>query len=146
MKKIATITRNKKCYRISSYSQTVDGFWIALPPFVKLDLNIEPKILVENLLDVLSLSKINVPHPKDWEAFNQEMLKNMEVKSLTDMYKDSIECNISIKGELFTFLPTKRYGNKGRFDHLNNLEIKIPVTSANEEIYEALQQALNRCE
>ena len=143
--KTAAITKNKHNIWINSKSQTTDGLWVASTPFIKLNLDISTETLLEDLLMALNQSKLNVPHPRNWTEFNKQYLAQLGVKSLKSVYKDAIACSVSEHDQHISFLPTKRVGDRGRFDYLPEYETKVPVSSGKAEICKALEGALLKC-
>jgi len=143
--KSASITKNKTHYWIVSQSKTKDGVWIATLPFIKLDLGVSPNELIEKLFIALNCSKQNVPHPKDWKAFDNFFLNSLETKSFKDFYKNALLCEVSENENIISCLPTKNVGGKGRFDHLPELEVKVSAEASSEEIYHTLDVAFSKC-
>jgi len=145
MEKASFLIVNKKYYLINCYSQTVDGLWISVPPYIKLPLDVSEGTLTENIISALNSSKKNIPHPKDWDARKKEFLKQINEKSLSTIYKNSKKIFISRDKQEIAFMPTKNIGGKGRFDDLSEFEVKISSLQSNHEIYNSLAVAMSNC-
>ncbi|WP_214073232.1 hypothetical protein [Mucilaginibacter sp. dw_454] len=145
MKKSASIIKTKSNYWIYSQSKTTDGVWIASVPFFKSPLNVLFSELIEKLFSALDKSGNVVPHPKDLKLFDEFFSKNLEIKSKKAFYSGAKCCEVAQDNDEISLLPTINIGNKGRFDHLPSSEIVVSCLDDNQVIYDAVQEAFDKC-
>jgi hypothetical protein len=127
---------------IHSLSRIQMGGSIGSEPFIWLDGDTSLKEVVKQIIYALSMSKAGLPNPTDWKVSAKEFLKNIGLKKQSDLYKDCIHIDITIRESKMSFTPMKNLGSKG-FVNVSKEKIEISENASIEEIVKALEEALS---
>jgi hypothetical protein len=132
------------CLLLNSDSQTIAGVWLDSAPYIRIEKDATPELIIEKLFEVLNSSRIGIPHPTDWSGITKAYVHSMGYKSLKQLYKDAKNCSICCENGNLEFLPTV---NDGRgFAHKPGLIITIKSSEPIPKIYAALMEAIDKCE
>jgi hypothetical protein len=121
------------------------GAGIATEPFIWLEKGATSEQVVTASLVAMSQSKIGLPNPKDWPSFAKDFIKNIGLAKESDLYKNSISLSVLHMDKTITFSPMKNNGGKG-YVNVKDSEIKLKDDAGIEELIEAFELALSRCE
>lgn len=148
----ATIYKiSKKGYLLHVDRKTISGFYIASDPFMRIsEAEASLNTLAEAIKKVLSADNgARVPDPKNWSEFNKEFLNKTGLKSSKELHRKTIFCCLIRKEDnTIIFTPTKHAEPPDQgFSHKSKEEeITVPSASSDEEIFQALELALSKCE
>ncbi len=143
---------NKKGYLLHSDVKAISGFRVASDPFIRIrESDADINTIVDAIKGVLETDDATrVADPKDWNEHSKDFLRKTGLKSLKELNKPStMYCGIEKRDGDIIFTPTKHaekpdegFVNKSK-DEPN---VVIPYDSSNEDIYQAFELALSRCE
>lgn len=147
MVKSAVITKFLKDnkYVVHPNLRVRGGGSVAITPYlIAHDLSTEE--LLEKILYALDFSKEGSAPDGDRKSIQKEFLKGMEVKSMKELYDNSLCLSIYVRDGIITFFPWLNQGAKGGFvSSKEDIDVKVPFDSPKEELVKALELALSRC-
>lgn len=144
---------SKKGYLLHADRKAVSGFRLAWKPFIRIsEKDFTDDVVVNAIKEVLkeSSNEERVPDPKNWSENSKQFLKDIGLKSLKELEAFTTKyCSIGKDNDKIVFIPTKHaempdkgFVNKSKGEH----NVIISIDASNEEIAQALEVALNRCE
>ncbi len=140
---------NKKGYLLHADRKTISGFYIASNPFIQIT-EITTNAIASAVKKVLSADDdTRVADPKNWSEFNKDFLKKTGLKSSKELHKETTFCCVIRKeNESIIFTPTKHEKKPEEgFSHKSKKEENaVPYTASDEEIFQAFELALSKCE
>lgn len=142
---------NKKGYLLHANKKAVSGFSLASDPFIRIsETEASLNIIGHAIKKVLSVDDATrVPNPKNWSEFSKEFLKKAALKSSKELNKETTFCCVIRKeNESIIFTPTEHEKIPGEgFSHKRKEDtIIVSYTAPPEEIAQALELALSKCE
>lgn len=144
LKRATVIIKNSEKKSIVNPTNTMQGGGgIDSGPYF-VDFELSSSDLLERILDALNLSKENVPKPEDMKIYQKEYLKGIGVKSLKDLYNNSIMLSIHAKDDILTFSPLENIGGRKGFVGTNE-RVSFPIDIPKDSMIEKLELALSRC-
>ena len=143
----------KKGYLLHADRKTITGLRLAWQPFIQIsESDFAVDIIVNAIKEVIkgSENEERVANPKNWSENSKEFFKNMGLKSPKELYAATTKhCGIGKENGNIIFTPTKHaeppdqgFVNKSK----NEPNIIVPYTSSDEEIFQAFELALSKCE
>ena len=133
-------------YVIDPLLKVKDSGSYAIPPYIT-EFNLSLEELLNKVLYAIEFSREGVLEITDSKIRVKEYLKGIGVKTLKEIYKDTIQVDIYVKDSTIEFNPWKNAGTKGGFVGFEeDLSIKLPFNSPKEELLKALELTLSRCE
>lgn len=136
--KRATVYLKSGSFYIYASSRATKGFWIASEPFFR----VESEYLGDKVLEVLNSSRLGVETPDNTEdaldQLIQPILKLSDSGNWDEFLKDAKCCHLSLKGDEFKAMPTKRSGQE--FRH----QPKLSVAGSVGEVSELLDKAFHK--
>jgi len=148
----ATIYKiNKKGYFLHANRKAVSGFSLASEPFIQItEDNTDKNSVADAIKTVLNNDDSNrIADPKNWNEFHKDFLKKMRLKSAKELNKETTFCIVFAKNNgNIVFTPTKHAEPPDQgFSHKGKEEaITVPFSASDEEIREAFELALSKCE
>ena len=147
MKSAEAYKRQKKIY-LNAMSQTTTGLWIGTFPSIVIDEAEPPSVKGKCLRECLKHSRKGLPHPTDWDEFEQNFLKELGAKSWSAFAKSALSCAVDLEGDQFVLLP---YRNSGPKDHyafvpIEDRKLNISSDASDEELGLLLEKAFDACE
>lgn len=140
----------KKGYLLHADRKTTTGLRLAWQPFIQIS---ESDFAVDTVADAIkevikeSESEERVANPKNWTENSKQFFKNMGLKSSKELYAATTKyCYIGTENGDIIFTPTKRDGQGFVNKSKNESNIIVPYTASNEEIFQAFELALSKCE
>lgn len=144
---------NKKGYLLHADRKAVSGFRLAWEPFIRIpESDFTANTMAYAIKEVIKASENEerVPNPKNWLENGKQFLKNTGLKSLKELDATSTKyCGIGKGHNNIVFTPTKHaeapdkgFVNKSK----NEPNITVPFSASDEEIVQALELALSKCE
>ncbi len=146
--KSISVYKRKKRYILRAKSKTTAGIWISTDINEIFDIETPQDEVVKEILSLLEHSKINVPHPTDWNEFendiNKPFLKKIGVKTWQDFYKGSYLCQFKEENGNYTITP---YSNTGKgFKPKQEEKFELSIYTSKNQIAEALLKCFELCE
>ena len=92
------------------------------------------------LLQALADSRLDVPHPTDWPALIQPLLRSAGVKSWSTFAKTASSCHITADNGTIVLRPYRRQGRQGAFTQIPDYAISLVQPSQ-----ATLGEALDAC-
>jgi hypothetical protein len=130
---------------LHSSSKTSAGVWIAVAPYLSITSDdVEAK--KEAVESVLSASKTDVPHPKEWAGVFEPMLKAANVKSWSTFQKNAKCIELSSDGVKLRLVPNVNLGSKEGFKAKEDEAVEVAHLASASEVAAAVETALSRCE
>jgi hypothetical protein len=153
----ASIYKDPKGYIICPLSKTEAGFGITTDPFVRVYNSEAAEKLIRIVLELLSLSRKNIPTPK----FNTKLTdaqkleikikcKNLKIKSMRSMDKyPFLLCDVSLDDEILRVRPWHRnisHNGNSYIPYKDEKPFEINFNSDKMEILKTIEMAFARCE
>ena len=151
MKPASIYKRFKEGYVIFGQSKTVSGFRIASEPYFNIsELDADPDVIVTAIkASLCNDDNKKAPDPKDWKQLQKDFLKKVGLKYIKELDNHSNKyVAVTEDGKHITFTPSRpaEKPNKG-FLHKDKTEsIKVDATASNQEIMEAYESTISKCE
>jgi hypothetical protein len=147
--KSATVYKRKGKFLFHPESKTTAGAWIGHEPNIIMATDSPTKEIGETILKVINSSKIGVPHPTDWKAFDKNnvipFIQLAGVKSWSSFIKGTLNCTVEEDSGMIKITPSINLGKDG-FEPSSEKEIKISAESSVEEIGMAILKGFELCE
>jgi hypothetical protein len=117
--------QKKGKYLIHSVSKIKMGGGIATEPFIWVDIQTPPDVIIMHIFNALKNSKSDLPNPTNWDKQLKGFLSAIGLKSHSELYDNVINVEILEKDKKILFTPTKNKGIKGGFinDSLERIEV-----------------------
>lgn len=125
---------------ISPESRTVDGFWIATPPFERLDLECEDHERGETVLRALKASRQDVATPPRSAQLLEPMFELAGVRSFSSFMKEAKAVRLKSDGLLVTATSMRNGGARAGFQFLQDEVDTVPAEPG--EVGALLRRAL----
>jgi hypothetical protein len=147
MKHAGAYKREGKIY-LSPMSKTTTGLWIGTSPRTIFDETERPLVKGKHVKEVLMRSQEGVPHPTDWDSFEQRFLQEVGAKSWRKFAKNAITCSIDLEGGQLAFLPFRNSGPKENYNFvpIQDRKMTISFDASDEEVGLLLEKAFEACE
>jgi hypothetical protein len=142
----AFIQQTAKHIVISALSRTIAGAWIASEPAIAIPLDASAAALGAYVLDALAASRPAVPHPVDWKARDEVLLRAAGETSMVRFSRGARALSATRSGEVLTLHPTKRGAKRGTYLPAREREVAIPADADAEALGIAVRRALEDCE
>ena len=124
------------------------GFILADEPFVYFSSDADLAEVLKSLIEVSGKSKLGIPDPKDWVAFEKKYLAALGFKTWKAVDINKVRM-VTVKIEMgnIYFVPTKKDDkNIGGFYDNEEAIASAPIASSIQEKTHLLQEALNKCQ
>jgi hypothetical protein len=140
-----------KVYLLFPTVKTVSGFRVGVDPYLLIAETASSSDLTKAIKTVLNTDESQrVPDPKNWTEFDKIFLQKTGLKSLKELHKPTTKNLMVSKAENFiSFSPTKAaekpdegFVNKSK----DEPDVVVSYTASDEEIRNALELAIRRCE
>jgi hypothetical protein len=118
------------------------GLWIGDGPVVVIG-EADRSQLGETVLKALARSRDGIPHPASWEGSFDPVLNVAGVKSWNLFVKSTKCVEIEFSTNRVSFVPTRNYGAKDGFKHL---DARLDCPPTNGELTQTLLAAFEACE
>ncbi len=129
---------------VRAAQRTEHGVWIGDGPCTKLDSASSPSEIGAAVLERLAASGCIIPHPTEWvEGQASPVLEAAGVKTWATFAKKARSVDVELDSD-FLLIPTRNRGG-GRFQHLPDKALRIPVGCLAVVLGEAITQALELC-
>jgi hypothetical protein len=142
----ASIHQTAKCIVVSALARTTVGVWIGSEPAVAVPLDATADVLGRRVLDALAGSRAGVPHPTDWRARDEVLLRAAGETSIRSFNRGARTLSVTRTDEVFTLHPTKRGARRGSYLPAREREFTIPADADARAVGMAVRQALAECE
>lgn len=143
----------KKGYLLHADRKTTTGVRLAWQPFIQIsESDFAVDVIANAIKDVVNESENEerVANPKNWSENSKQFFKNMGLKSPKELYAATTRhCGIRKDNGNIVFTPTKHSERPAQgFENISKDEpdISIPYTAPDEEVTQAFELALSRCE
>lgn len=140
----------KKGYLLHADRKSTTGLSLAWQPFIQIS---ESDFAVDTIANAIkevikeSEHEERVANPKNWSENSKQFFKNMGLKSPKELYAATTKhCGIRTENGDIIFTPTKRDGQGFINKSKEEPNIIIPYKSSDEEIFQAFEFALSKCE
>lgn len=121
------------------------GGSVAKAPYL-IAYNLSAEELMEKILYALDFSNEGSAPEGDRKSIQKEFLKSMEVKSMKELYDNSLCLSMYVRDGIITFFPWLNQGPKEGFSgYKEDMDVKVPFNSPKQELVKALELALSRC-
>ena len=145
MRQLATVDLRNGELIVSSYSQTVPGFWIAYGPIIRLLGDADDTVLGTALNDVLAHSRCSVsPPPKGATAFDS-VLRLLKLKSYAQYVRGTLSVGVMRDGRQVIVTPKLNGGAATGFtdmpDQAETLNDPSPAAMS-QAVWRALARAV----
>jgi hypothetical protein len=133
---------------VHPWQRTTMGLSIASEPYVSLPLDADAKVLVDSVLNALSLSARTVSHPTSWKDLSTARLNAAGVRSEKAFQLGARSLSIERGAQGFRIEPSRNGGAKGDakgFEPLPELSVSLPLTSSAETLGAAIRACFERC-
>jgi len=147
MKCAGAYKRDEKIY-LNPISKTTKGLWIGTSPRIIVDETESPATKGRYIREVLRHSQEGVPHPTDWDSFDQVFLDAVGAKSWSKFARTALSCTIDLEGDQLAFLPYRNSGPKDNyaFVPIKDREMTISSDASDEELGILLEKTFEACE
>ena len=140
MKQATTAYQRGKFFILHTSSCTTDGVWILTEPCIRLSRDCTDDALGEAVRTTLDASKINVPHPTEWDHGLEHLLAAAGVKSWSTFAKSALCVEINAEAQTLVLTPTMNLGPRKGFEH-SEQTIRVPPPASNMVIGSRLREA-----
>jgi hypothetical protein len=133
--KAATVYRRGGCIVVHSSSRTTSGFWIAAPPFLRLEeTDSQPLALGDAIMAALTGSNSPVPPPLSWRGLLKPLLEQACVKSWETFVKNAHSVEVLFENNQFTIIPNRNLGPSEGFEPIDEKSVIVPVGISTTEL------------
>lgn len=141
---------HKKGYLLFASVKTTSGFRIGVEPYIRIQEEAGANAIGNAIKAVLSFDdNKRVPDPKNWSEFDKLFLQKTGLKSMKELNQSTTK-NINVRRDSNTivFTPSKHAEkpDEGFLYGSRDTVITISFTASDEEIVEAIELALNKCD
>jgi hypothetical protein len=141
----ATVYERGGVLYFSPSSLTTAGVWIGTEPLLRLDPGSSSVDLGESASDVLNASHEGVPHPTNWSALLEPLLRLAGVKSWTTFMKGAKCVSLRLDCSGLRLIPHHNLGGKEGYRPIEEQVIVLVSPSPLEAIGKAVYESLSRC-
>jgi len=139
-----------KGYIVFGESKTVSGFRIASEPYFNIS---ESEANTDIIVKAIKASLCNddnkrVPNPTNWKQSGKDFLNKIGLKSMKELDNHSNKyVTIAEDGSQITFTPSRpaEKPDKGFLHKDSGEAVSINSDASNQEIFEAMERAFNKC-
>ena len=148
MKQNISAIKYPKKIVIYSNDKTDSGLWIASCNALIIDNLISNYDLGKYVLEFLSKSKHNLPHPINWKEFTKKYLLSVGFKSNSALMINAMCVSIGQDDNEIVFMPSKNGGTKGNqrgFYYLEEKKITVSISKNFEYLGAKLNESWKLC-
>jgi hypothetical protein len=143
---LATVYKRSEAFYLHANSQTTEGVWVAVRPFLRLPAGEPATSLGHTIIEVLHASQLGIPHPTDWDAVEYPLPELAGVKSWA-MFMRSASCvSVTADGGKVMLMPNRNSGPREGYEALPEKTLELPLDCAVERVAKALNEAIALCE
>lgn len=145
--KRANLFRRKDLLFVDSLSQTTTGLWTGTA-LHSLMADCSDQEIGHAVRHALSASRIGVEHPnsKDWQAIESALWSASGVKSWSEFVRGARSVRVDQDGRVFSLTPLRNAGARQGFVAIGEKTFGLPVTTADEQLGEAVRRAFEMAE
>lgn len=125
-------------------SRTTDGLYIVADKPVIVPFNSSPSVIGKTLLQVLSESKIGVPHPTNWKDHGRDLYEAVGVKRWSAFTDGATSCSIEEDNGLIWFEPEEYNDEYRAFTVVEGAGLSVSSNEPPGQIGATLLRALDR--
>jgi len=142
---LATVYKRKGAYYVHSDSQTTDGVWIAVRPFLRISVEEGAAALVSAMKDALRSSRTNIEHPTNWDSIEYPIPELAGVKSWATFMRNACCLSVKADGGKLLLIPNRNMGPKEGFKALPEKTLDMPLDCPEGQLVKALEEAFALC-
>ena len=148
--KACNVYKTKDYYKVVTWSQTVDGFWLSSEPVFLIPVTDAPGSLMTAVFESLKGSITGVPTPdrEDYPVREKDLMKKLQEKNYAALYMNSSSCDVRMEKGTIEIHPEKYHNPKKTKEGLVWVEGDVvqirDAENKKEEVISALIELLDR--